>query len=91
MIMRIVRQTLVYLCEFRAQLASDLEEYESGRRTTGVLRNGSHYDDSQNRIAELRRRLAKADSLIATYQGYKDAQQPKEQLRDRTSADQRDQ
>jgi len=38
-----------------------------------LLRNGSHYDDSQNRIAELRRRLAKADSLIATYQGYKDA------------------
>jgi hypothetical protein len=27
MIMRIIRQTEDYLCEFRAQLASDLEEY----------------------------------------------------------------
>jgi hypothetical protein len=76
MIMRIIRQTLVYLCEFRAQLASDLEEYESGRRTTGVLRYGSCHDDTQNRIAELKRRLAKADNLIATYQKYKDASQP---------------
>ena len=41
MIMRIVQQTHVYLCEFRAKLADDLEEYEFGRRTTGVLRNGS--------------------------------------------------
>jgi hypothetical protein len=73
MIMRIIRQTEVYLGEFRAQLISDLEEYESGRRTTGVLRNGSRYDDSQNRIAELKRRLTKADSLIAAYQEYKDA------------------
>ena len=73
MIMRIIRQTLVYLCEFRAQLTSDLEEYESGRRTTGVLRNGSRCDDTRNRIAELKRRLARTDNLIATYQEYKDA------------------
>jgi len=73
MIMRIVRETEVYLCEFRDQLASDLEEYETGRRTSGLLRNGLHHDDSQNRIAELRRRLARADNLIATYQKYKDA------------------
>ena len=73
MIMRIIQQTQVYLCEFRTQLAYDLEEYESGRRTTGVLRNGSRYDDTQDRIAELKRRLAKADNLIATYQKYKDA------------------
>jgi hypothetical protein len=73
MIMRIVRQTEVYLGEFRAQLVSDLEEYESGRRTSGLLRNGSRYDDSPNRIAELRRRLVKADTLIATYKEYKDA------------------
>lgn len=73
MIMRIIRQTEVYLGEFRAQLISDLEEYESGRRTCGLLRNGSRCDDSQNRIAELRRRLAKADNLIATYEEYKDA------------------
>jgi hypothetical protein len=73
MIMRIIRQTEVYLCEFSAQLASDLEEYESGRRTTGVLRNGLRYDDTQNRIEVLRRRLAKADNLIATYEEYKDA------------------
>jgi hypothetical protein len=73
MIMRIVRQTEVYLSEFRAQLVSDLEEYESGRRTSDLLRNGLRYDDSPNRIAELRRRLVKADSLIATYKEYKDA------------------
>ena len=73
MIMRIIRQTEVYLSEFRNQLASDLEEYETGRRTTGVLRNGSRYDDTPNRIEVLKRRLAKADSLIATYQEYKDA------------------
>jgi hypothetical protein len=34
MIMRVIRQTEVYLSEFRSQLASDLEEYETGRRTT---------------------------------------------------------
>jgi hypothetical protein len=73
MIMRIIRQTLFYLCEFRAQLASDLEEYESGRRTTGLLRNGSRLDDTGNRIAELKRRLARADTLIAAYKEYKDA------------------
>jgi hypothetical protein len=73
MIMRIIQQTQVYLCEFRTQLAYDLEEYESGRRTTGVLQNGSRYDDTQDRIAELKRRLAKADNLIATYQEYRDA------------------
>jgi hypothetical protein len=73
MIMRVVRKTEVYLGEFRAQLLSDLEEYESGRRTSALLRNGSRYDDSQNRITELRRRLAKADNLIATYKEYKDA------------------
>jgi hypothetical protein len=73
MIMRIIRQTQDYLCEFRAQLASDLEDYESGRRTTGVLRNGSRYDDTQDRIEVLKRRLAKADSLIATYEDYKEA------------------
>jgi len=73
MIMRIIRQTLFDLCEFRTQLASDLEEYESGRRTTGVLRNGSRCDDTRNRIAELKRRLARTDNLIATYQQYKDA------------------
>jgi hypothetical protein len=49
MIMRIVQQTQVYLCEFRTQLAYDLEEYEAGRRTTGVFRNGSRYDDTQDR------------------------------------------
>jgi hypothetical protein len=70
MIMRIVRQTEVYLGEFRAQLLSDLEEYESGRRTSGLLRNGLRYDDSHNRIEELKRRLAKADKLIATYKEY---------------------
>jgi hypothetical protein len=73
MIMRIIRQTLVYLCEFRAQLTSDLEEYESGRRTTGVLRNGSRYDDTRDRIAELKRRLSKTENLIAVYEKYKDA------------------
>jgi hypothetical protein len=73
MIMRIIRQTQIYLCEFRAQLASDLEEYESGRRSTGLLRNGSPCDDTKNRITELKRRLARADALIATYQKYKDA------------------
>jgi hypothetical protein len=72
MIIRIVQQTQVYLSEFRTQLAYDLEEFESGRRTTGVLRNGSRFDDTPDRIAELKRRLAKTDNLIATYQKYKD-------------------
>ena len=72
MIMRVVRQTEVYLGEFRTQLASDLEEYESGRRTTGVLRNGLRCDDTPDRIEVLKRRLAKTDNLIATYQEYKD-------------------
>jgi len=52
--------------------AYDLEEYESGRRTTGVLRNGSSFDDTRDTIAELKHRLAKTDNLIATYQKYKD-------------------
>jgi hypothetical protein len=73
MIMRIVRQTEVFLSEFRSQLASDLEEYETGRRTTGVLRNGFRYDDTPDRIEVLKRRIAKTDSLIATYREYKDA------------------
>jgi len=73
MIIRIIRETEVYLREFRNQIVSDLEEYETGRRTSGLLRNGLRRDDSQNRIAELRRRLAKAENLIATYQEYKDA------------------
>jgi len=73
MIMRIIQQTQVYLSEFRVQLACDLEEYESGRRTTDVLRNGSRCDDTQDRIAELKRRIAKTDNLIATYQEHKDA------------------
>jgi hypothetical protein len=72
MIMRIIHQTEVYLYESRAKLAHDLEEYESGRRTTGVLRNGSRQDDTQDRIAELKGRLAKTDSLIATYHEHKD-------------------
>jgi len=73
MIMRIIKQTEDYLCEYRTQLAYDLEEYESGRRTTGVLRNGLRYDDTQDRIDMLKRRLAKADQLIATYDQYKGA------------------
>jgi hypothetical protein len=73
MIVRIAQQTEDYLCEFRTQLAYDIEEYETGRRTTGVLRNGSRCDDTQDRIAELKRRLAKTNKLIATYQEYKDA------------------
>jgi hypothetical protein len=39
------QQTEVYLSEFRSQLASDLEEYETGRRGNSVLRNGLRYDD----------------------------------------------
>jgi hypothetical protein len=73
MIMRIVQQTEDYLREFRTQLAYDIEEYETGRRTTGVLRNGSRYDDTQERISDLKRRLARTDKLIATYQECKDA------------------
>jgi hypothetical protein len=73
MIMRIIRQTEIHLSDFRNQLVSDLEEYETVCRTTDVLGNGSRYDDTQNRIEVLKRRLAKADSLIATYQEYKDA------------------
>jgi len=73
MIMRIVRQTEVYLSEFRTQLASDIEEYESERRTTGMLRNGVRYDDTPDRIEVLKRRLARADNLIAIYREYKDA------------------
>jgi hypothetical protein len=73
MIMRIIQQTEVYLCESRAKLARDLEEYESGRRTTGLFRNGSRHDDTQNRINELKFRLAETENLIATYQEYKDA------------------
>jgi hypothetical protein len=71
MIMRIVQQTEDYLCEFRTQLAYDIEEYETGRRTTGVLRNGSRDDDTQERIAGLKRLLARTDKLIATHQEYK--------------------
>jgi len=73
MIMLILQQTQTYLSEFRTQLAYDIEEYETGRRTTGVLRNGSRCDDTQDKIAELKHRLAKTDKLIATYQEYKDA------------------
>jgi hypothetical protein len=73
MIIRIIRETEVYLGESRAKLAHDLEEYESGRRTTGVLRNGSRHDDTPNRINELKFRLAETENLIATYQEYKDA------------------
>jgi hypothetical protein len=73
MIMRIIQQTHVYLCESHAKLAHDLEEYESGRRTTGMLRNGLSHDDTQNRIKELRFRLAETEKLIVTYQEYKDA------------------
>jgi hypothetical protein len=73
MIMRVIQQTQHYLCEFRAKLVYDLEEYESGRRRTNVIRNGLRHDDTYDRIAELKLRLAKTDNLIATYQEYKDA------------------
>jgi hypothetical protein len=73
MIMRIIQQTEVYLCESRAKLAHDLEEYESGRRTTGLLRNGSRFDDTQNRIKELKFRLVETENLITTYKEYKEA------------------
>ena len=72
MIMRIIRRTEVYLNEFRSQLSSDLEEYETGRRTTDVLRNGSRCDDTPDRIEVLKRRIAKTENLIATYREYKD-------------------
>jgi hypothetical protein len=72
MIMRIIHQTEVYLCESRA-FAHDLEEYESGRRTTGVLCNGSRHEDTRNRFKELKFRLAETEGLIATYPEYKDA------------------
>jgi hypothetical protein len=73
MIMRIVRQTEVYLSEFRSQLASDLEEYETRRRTTHVLRDGLRYDDTPDRIEVLKQRLAMTDNLIETYQEFKNA------------------
>jgi hypothetical protein len=37
-----------------------------------VLRNGLRYDDTPDRIEVFKRRLAKTDNLIATYQEYKD-------------------
>jgi len=72
MIMRIIQQTEVYLRESRAKLVHDLEEYESGLRTTGVLRNGSRHDDTPNRINELKFRLAETENLISTYLKCKD-------------------
>jgi hypothetical protein len=38
-----------------------------------VLRNGLRYEHTPDRIEVLKRRLAKTDNLIATYQEYKDA------------------
>ena len=67
-----IRETLVYLREFRGQLCTDINDYLTGVRTTAIIRNGTHFVDTHHMIAELKRRLAKIDNLIAVYEEHQD-------------------
>jgi hypothetical protein len=63
-----IRQDIVYYKEFRSQIVSDLADYEAGTHYTGEIRNGARIDTTPQTIAELKRRLAKTDNLIAAYE-----------------------
>jgi hypothetical protein len=63
------REALAYYHEFRAQIRSDLNDYESGTHYTGEIRDGKRIDTTPQTIAELKRRLVNTDKLITAYQG----------------------
>lgn len=63
-----IREAIVYYQEFRGQMAGDLADYEAGTHYTGEIRsNGERVDTTPQTIAELKRRIAKTDNLIAAY------------------------
>ncbi len=63
-----IREALAYYQEYRAQIRGDLEDYESGTHYTGEFRDGKRIDTTPQTVAELKRRLAKTDKLIAAYE-----------------------
>lgn len=69
-----VRQFLAYVQEFHAQLLNDLEGYESkGFLTARIDGDGNRIDTTQQTIADLKRRSADVERIIAAYKAELDA------------------
>jgi hypothetical protein len=62
-----IQETLAYLQEFRSQVVADIREYEAGSHFTGELRDGKRIDTTKETVAELKRRAAYLDKIIAAY------------------------
>lgn len=62
-----IREAIAYYQKFRGQMADDLADYEGGTHYTGEIRDGQRIDTTSQTIAELRRRIAETDRLIAAY------------------------
>ncbi len=71
-----IDEHLAYYREFRAQILGDLEEYASGVRTTGERKGCKSISTTAQTVAELRRRLAKVDQIIAAWEARKNASRP---------------
>lgn len=71
-----IDEHLAYYREFRAQIVEDLEEHTSGVRTTGEFKDGKPINTTAQTIAELKRRLAKTDQIIAAWEARKTAARP---------------
>ena len=72
-----IDQHLAYYREFRAQILGDLEEYTSGIRKDGHFdKDGKPIDTTPQTIADLKRRLAKTDQIIAAWEERKNAPRP---------------
>jgi hypothetical protein len=68
-----ILDAIVHYQEFCSQILSDLNGYLSGTRYTGKIDEGQRVDTTPQTMAELRRRIAKADNLIAAYKALLDA------------------
>lgn len=63
-----IEETLVYFRQFRATLTEDIEVIESGVRETFDLQDGGRVNTTAQTLADLKRRLAQTDKLIAAYE-----------------------
>jgi DNA-binding MltR family transcriptional regulator len=58
--------TIAFFMQLRAQLISDIEEIESG--DVEIIRVAGRINANQDRLVELRHRLANLDQVIAFFQ-----------------------
>jgi hypothetical protein len=68
-----IDQHLAYYREFRSQILGDLAEYEAGHRRTSENVQGIWRDTTAETIADLKRRLAKTEQIIAPWEAKKNA------------------